>query len=38
MSSNWRELNNLVESLELRAKDPDFRGIEIFLFTDSVYK
>ena len=34
-SSNWRELSNLVEALEARALEPNFRGIEIFLFTDN---
>ena len=34
-SSNWRELSNLVEALEARAEDKEFRGIEIFLFTDN---
>ena len=34
-SSNWRELANLVEALEARAEDKEFRGIEIFLFTDN---
>ena len=35
LSSNWRELANLVEALEARAEDENFRGIEIFLFTDN---
>jgi hypothetical protein len=35
LSSNWRELSNLVESLEARAEDNTFRGIEIFIFTDN---
>ena len=35
LSSNWRELANLVEALEARAEDDKFRGIEIFLFTDN---
>ena len=34
-SSNWRELANLVEALEAKAQDENFRGIEIFLFTDN---
>ena len=35
LSSNWRELANLVEALEARAEDDNFRGIEVFLFTDN---
>ena len=35
LSSNWRELANLVEALEARASDENFRGIEFFLFTDN---
>ena len=30
LSSNWRELANLVEALEARAEDEKFRGVEIF--------
>ena len=35
LSSNWRELSNLVEALEARSEDKNFRGIEVFLFTDN---
>ena len=35
MSSNWQELNNLVEVLEAKAMDPNFRGFKVFLFTDN---
>jgi hypothetical protein len=34
-SSNWRELTNLVEKLELEAMEGRLRGCEIFLFTDN---
>ena len=34
-SSNYRELANLVETLEERAKLDEFRGVELFLFTDN---
>jgi hypothetical protein len=34
-SSNWRELTNLVESLELEARESTLQGCEIFLFTDN---
>ena len=33
-SSNWRELTNLVETLELEAMEGRLRGCEIFVFTD----
>ena len=35
MSSNWRELTNLVESLELEACKLRLQGCEVFLFTDN---
>jgi hypothetical protein len=34
-SSNWRELTNLVEVLELEAHERRLRGCEVFLFTDN---
>jgi hypothetical protein len=34
-SSNWRELNNLVEALERVVVEHDMRGLEIFIFTDN---
>jgi hypothetical protein len=34
-SSNWRELNNLVEALERIVKEYDLSGSEIFIFTDN---
>ena len=34
-SSNYRELCNLVESLELKAKNTELKGVEIYLFTDN---
>lgn len=34
-SSNWRELNNLIESLEGYATTENIAGSEIFLFTDN---
>ena len=34
-SSNWRELNNLVEALERLVVEHDMRGSEIFIFTDN---
>jgi hypothetical protein len=34
-SSNWRELNNLVEALERVVLEHDMRGSEIFIFTDN---
>ncbi len=34
-SSNFRELNNLVETLEDKAKTDTLKGLEIFLFTDN---
>jgi hypothetical protein len=34
-SSNFRELANLVETLEERAATVEFKGIELFLFTDN---
>jgi hypothetical protein len=35
MTSNWRELNNLVEALERLATEHDLSGCEIFIFTDN---
>jgi ribonuclease HI len=35
-SSNWRELNNLVEALERACKVHELRGCEILLFTDNM--
>jgi hypothetical protein len=35
MSSNWRELTNLVESLELEACESRLQGCEVFVFTDN---
>jgi hypothetical protein len=34
-SSNWRELTNLVETLELEAMEGRLHGCEIFMFTDN---
>jgi hypothetical protein len=34
-SSNWRELDNLVEALERIVVEHDLRGSEIFIFTDN---
>jgi hypothetical protein len=34
-SFNWRELTNLVETLELEAKEGRLQGCEIFVFTDN---
>jgi hypothetical protein len=34
-SSNYRELNNLVEALESRCKDKMLGGMELFFFTDN---
>jgi hypothetical protein len=34
-SSNWRELNNLVETLERVVKEYNLEGSEIFIFTDN---
>jgi hypothetical protein len=34
-SSNWRELNNLVEALERTVEEHDMHGCEIFIFTDN---
>jgi hypothetical protein len=34
-SSNWRELNNLVEVLERIVVEEDLKGSEIFIFTDN---
>jgi hypothetical protein len=34
-SSNWRELNNLVEALERIVKEYALEGSEIFIFTDN---
>jgi hypothetical protein len=35
-SSNWQELNNLVEAMEGAAKDNELAGSEVFLFTDNL--
>jgi hypothetical protein len=35
MSSNWRELANLVESLEVEVVERGLKDCEIFLFTDN---
>jgi hypothetical protein len=35
MSSNWRELANLVESLEVEVQERGLSDCEIFLFTDN---
>jgi hypothetical protein len=35
MSSNWQELANLVESLEIEVRDRGLKDCEIFLFTDN---
>ncbi len=35
MSSNWREMANLVESLEVEVRDRGLTDTEIFLFTDN---
>ncbi len=34
-SSNFRELKNLVETLELMGKNDELNGVEIFFFTDN---
>jgi hypothetical protein len=34
-SSNWRELNNLVEAVDRIVNENDMRGSEIFIFTDN---
>jgi hypothetical protein len=34
-SSNWRELTNLVETLELEAMEGRLQGSEVFVFTDN---
>jgi hypothetical protein len=34
-SSNWRELTNLVETLEGEAKEGRLQGCEVFVFTDN---
>jgi hypothetical protein len=34
-SSNWRELNNLVEFAEGKVRDKDLEGCELFIFTDN---
>jgi hypothetical protein len=34
-SSNWRELNNLVEAIERSVEEHDMRGSEFFIFTDN---
>jgi hypothetical protein len=34
-TSNWRELNNLVEALERLVVEHDMQGLEIFIFTDN---
>jgi hypothetical protein len=33
--SNWRELTNLVEALELEARESRLKGCEVFMFTDN---
>jgi hypothetical protein len=35
MSSNWRELDNLVESIEVEVREKGLSDCEIFLFTDN---
>jgi hypothetical protein len=35
MSSNWRELANLVESLEVEVRDRGLKDCEIFVFTNN---
>jgi hypothetical protein len=35
MSSNWRELANLVESLEVEVSERELNDCEIFIFTDN---
>jgi hypothetical protein len=35
VSSNWRELANLVDSLEIEVRDQGLSDCEIFLFTDN---
>jgi hypothetical protein len=34
-SSNWRELHNLVATLELEAREGRLQGCEVFIFTDN---
>ena len=34
-SSNWRELNNLLASLETWIKTQDLKGTQLFIFTDN---
>jgi hypothetical protein len=34
-SSNWRELNNLVEFAEGKVRDKELEGCELFIFTDN---
>ena len=34
-SSNWRELTNLVETLEGEAREGRLQGCEVFVFTDN---
>jgi hypothetical protein len=34
-SSNWRELQNLVDALKEEAKLGNLKGVEVFLFTDN---
>jgi len=34
-SSNWRELNNLLASLETWIKTQDLKGTQVFIFTDN---
>jgi hypothetical protein len=35
-SSNWRELNNLVEAVDRIVNENGMRGSEIFIFTDNL--
>ena len=35
-SSNWRELNNLVESIESWVRSHDMKGSQLFVFTDNM--
>jgi hypothetical protein len=35
-SSNWRELNNLVEFAEGKVRSKDLEGCELFIFTDNM--
>jgi len=34
-TSNWRELQNLVDALREESKDGGLKGVEVFLFTDN---